>query len=109
MAKPVAGDIVVLPFPQSNLQVGKRRPALVLASLPGDDLVLCQVISQSRPDPYAIPLTNADLERGQLAVDSYARVSRLFTVDQSVVVYVAASVLPAKITEAKAKARHLFA
>jgi mRNA interferase MazF len=37
VAKPVAGDIVVLPFPQTNLQAGKRRPALVVADLTGDD------------------------------------------------------------------------
>jgi hypothetical protein len=28
MGKPVAGEVVVLPFPQTNLQSGKRRPAL---------------------------------------------------------------------------------
>ena len=27
--------LVVLPFPQSNLQAGKRRPALVVADLLG--------------------------------------------------------------------------
>ena len=82
MAKPVAGDIVVLPFPQTNLQAGKRRPALVLASLPDDDLVLCQITSQSRSDPYSLSLTAADFQHGRLAVDSYARVNRLFTVEE---------------------------
>jgi hypothetical protein len=41
VGKPVAGDIVVLPFPQTDLQIGKRRPALVAVNLPGDDLILC--------------------------------------------------------------------
>jgi hypothetical protein len=36
VAKPVAGDVVVLPFPQTNLRPGKRRPALVVADLTGD-------------------------------------------------------------------------
>ena len=39
MGKPVVGEVVVLPFPQTNLQSGKRRPALVVADLVGDDLV----------------------------------------------------------------------
>lgn len=30
MGKSVAGEIVVLPFPQTNLQAGKRRPASVI-------------------------------------------------------------------------------
>jgi mRNA interferase MazF len=50
MGKPVAGDVVVLPFPQSNLQPGKRRPVLVVADLAGSDLILCQITSQSHSD-----------------------------------------------------------
>lgn len=40
MGKPVVGEIVVLPFPQTDLKAGKRRPALVIAELVGDDLIL---------------------------------------------------------------------
>ena len=84
MGKPVVGEVVVLPFPQTNLQAGKRRPALVVADLTGDDLILCQITSQARSDSYSIPLAAADFERGRLAVDSFIRPSRLFTVEQSV-------------------------
>ena len=49
MGKPVIGEVVVLPFPQTNLQSGKRRPALVVADLVGDDLVLCQITRKPRP------------------------------------------------------------
>ena len=34
MGKPVAGEVVIIPFPQTDMVVGKRRPALVLADLP---------------------------------------------------------------------------
>ncbi len=40
MGKPVIGEVVVLPFPQTDLQTGKRRPALVIADLSGEDLIL---------------------------------------------------------------------
>jgi mRNA interferase MazF len=90
MGKFVAGEVVVLPFPQTNLQPGKRRPALVVCELPGDDLILCQITTQSRSDRYSIPITFLDFERGQLAVESFARVNRLFTVEQSVILYSAA-------------------
>ena len=33
MGKPVVGEVVILPFPQTNLQAGERRPALVVADL----------------------------------------------------------------------------
>jgi hypothetical protein len=54
VGKPVIGEVVVLPFPQTNLQAGKRRPALVVADLAGDDLILCLMprrsVPLSRPD-----------------------------------------------------------
>jgi mRNA interferase MazF len=73
MGKPLVGEVVVLPFPQTNLQSGKRRPALVVANLTGDDLILCQITSQSRSDGYSVPLAVTDFERGRLAVDSFRR------------------------------------
>lgn len=60
MGKPVAGDVVVLPFPQTNLQTDKRRFALVIASLPGDDLILCQDLRFANlPDPPKIYVTSS--------------------------------------------------
>jgi hypothetical protein len=50
MGKPVAGEVVVFPFPQTNLQSGKRRSALVVADLAGDDLVsLLRAVNGLRP------------------------------------------------------------
>jgi len=85
--KPVAGEVVVIPFPQTDLAVGKRRPALVLVSLEGDDLILCQVTSKAKSDAYAIPLDANDFSTGSLRQSSYVRPNRLFTVHKSVVLY----------------------
>ena len=109
MGKPVAGDVVVLPFPQTNLHAGKRRPALVVTNLAGDDLILCQITSQPRPDGHSISLADADFKKGKLAVASFARANRLFTVEQSVILYVAAQVSASKLGEVKTRIRALFA
>lgn len=109
MVKPLAGDIVVLPFPQTDLQIGKRRPALVVADLTGDDLILCQITSQARhQDGHSVPLTSSDFANGSLSVASFIRTNRLFTVDRSVIIYVAATVNTAILNEARAKIRQLF-
>ena len=108
MGKPVAGDVVVLPFPQSDLRPGKRRPALVVADLQGDDVVLWQITSQSRSDGYSVALTSADFERGRLSVDSYVRPNRLFTVDRSVILYVAGSLRQTKLREVRARLREIL-
>ena len=44
MEKFVKGDVVVVPFPFSDLTEAKRRPALVLAELDRVDRILCQII-----------------------------------------------------------------
>ena len=108
MGKPVVGDVVVLPFPQTDLQAGKRRPALVVADLAGDDLILCQITTQSRRDSYSVSLANNDFDHGRLNVDSFIRSNRLFTVDHAVIVYTTAKVKASKIDEVRAKIRQLF-
>ena len=109
MGKPVVGAVVVLPFPQTNFQAGKRRPALVVANLAGDDLILWQITTQARSDVYSVPLVTTDFEHGRLAVDSFIRPNRLFTVEHSVVLYTAAKVTDANVQEVRAKIRQLFA
>ncbi len=46
MAGFVKGDVVIVPFPFSDLTEAKRRPALVVAVLQGNDLILCQITSR---------------------------------------------------------------
>lgn len=87
MAKFVKGEVVVIPFPFSDLSGSKRRPALVLADLPGDDLILCQITSQNSPkDPFAIPLVAPDFKTGSLPVASNIRPNRIFTADKNLIV-----------------------
>lgn len=108
MAKPVAGEVVVIPFPRTDLTGGKRRPALVIVDLPGDDLILCQITTRARSDELSVPLDTAHFESGQLAHPSFIRPQRLFTVEQRVILYSVGKVKGAKLAEVLAKARGLF-
>lgn len=87
MAKFVKGEVVVVPFPFSDLSQAKRRPALVVAALTGDDLILCQITSQTIKDAYALPLSDSDFSDGGLKQPSNIRPNRLFTADNRIILY----------------------
>ena len=56
MEKLMKGDVVVLPFPFSDLSASKKRPALVVATLSGEDVILCQITSIAWHDDFSIAL-----------------------------------------------------
>jgi mRNA interferase MazF len=93
----VRGDVVVVPFPFSNLSDAKRRPALVLSRLDGDDLILCQITSRQLHDRYAVPLSDEDFSSGSLKQPSNVRPNRIFTADRALVLYRIGNLKPAKL------------
>jgi mRNA interferase MazF len=97
MATFVVGDVVIVPFPFSDLSESKRRPAMVLAVLTGDDLILCQITSQGIRDGYSIEISDQDFVDGGLSKTSNIRPNRLFTADRSIVLYKAGELSIPKI------------
>ena len=95
----VKGDVVVTPFPFSDLSATKKRPALVVATLTGDDIILCQITSQAVGDRYGIPLEDDDFVNGSLRHPSNIRPNRLFTADSNIILYRAGTVTIAKMQE----------
>jgi mRNA interferase MazF len=78
-----AGEIVVFRFPQTNLEQGKLRPALLLAPLPGeyDDWLTCMISSQVRHCVAGfdeiVQENDVDFKQSGLKVTSVIRVGRL--------------------------------
>jgi len=87
MAEFVKGDVVVVPFPFSDLSQAKKRPALIISKLEGDDLILCQITSKTFKDSYAVPIDKSDFESGDLKQSSNIRPNRIFTVDSHIIFY----------------------
>jgi mRNA interferase MazF len=106
VVKPVAGEIVVIPFPRTDSE--KRRPALVIADLPGADLILCQITSRGHFDGFAIPLDGSDCERGEVGQPCFIRPQRLFTVEHHIVLHSIGKVTEAKLDEVLKRAREFF-
>ena len=86
MERFVKGDVVVIPFPYSDLSKSKRRPALVLSNLKGDDIILCQITSKNTKDNYAIQLIDSSFVKGSLNQVSNIRPNRIFTADKHIIV-----------------------
>ena len=99
MEKFVKGDIVVVPFPFSDLTNSKRRPALVITELAGDDVILCQITSRNLNDKYSIELNSNDFQTGSLNQDSNIRPNRVFTADSHIILYKVGNLNVTKITE----------
>jgi mRNA interferase MazF len=86
MGLPTAGQIVVLPFPYSDLTGHKLRPALLLAPAGHGDWVICQITSNPFSDPHAIQITQSSFATGGLRHTSYLRPPKLFTAHHSLIV-----------------------
>ncbi|MCL1866757.1 MAG: type II toxin-antitoxin system PemK/MazF family toxin [Oscillospiraceae bacterium] len=87
MGRFVKGDVVVIPFPFSDLSSSKKRPALVLVDLNGKDIILCQITSKNVKDNNSITVELNDIENGTLNTVSNIRPNRLFTADENIVDY----------------------
>ncbi len=99
MARFVKGEVVIVPFPFSDLSDTKRRPAMVLLDLPGEDVVLCQITSQAGRDEQAISLTEEDFDSGSLRLNSYVRPNRLFTFERRLILGSCGRVKTSTVTE----------
>lgn len=85
MLKP--SDIVQIPFPFSDLTNQKRRPVLLLTAPDAfGDFLAAAVTSQPGHDD-AIPLRDGDIVQGRLPKTSWVRATRLFSLNQSAVIF----------------------
>jgi mRNA interferase MazF len=81
-----AGQVVLLPFPYTDLSDTKLRPCLLLASAGREDWIACQITSNPFGDSDAVALPPAKFSSGGLRYVSYLRPAKLFTAHESLVV-----------------------
>lgn len=79
------GDLVLIPFPYSNLRIVKKRPVLMLtAPDQRGDFVGLAVTSVPQPEPQ-IPIDAQCLSQGHLPKASWVRVDKIFTLEQNMI------------------------
>ena len=97
------GDIVLLPFPYSDLSSAKKRPALVLSNNKfngsSDDIACCLITTNPKKDELSIAINDADVSNGKLHFESRIKPYRLFTVEKRIVVRKICSLKKAKFNE----------
>ncbi len=82
----VAGDVVIIAFPFTDLSDVKSRPALVLGKSDYEgDYILCEITSKNYDGRLAIALTDAQFESGGLPLSSYVRPLVLFTLEEALI------------------------
>lgn|SRR3989344_3572483 len=78
-------DIVLVDFPFSDLSEIKKRPALVLKSLEGDNVLLCQITTKRRKiQKYEIPLKRNSCQ-GNIMFDSFIYLDMIFTLHKKLI------------------------
>jgi len=82
---PAQRDVIFVSFPYTDLTAKKVRPAIVLAQVKQDDMLICQVTSRSYADPRAIELRPDAFDEGSLPKKSYVQTGKLFTCHPSLV------------------------
>ncbi|MFZ4554823.1 MAG: type II toxin-antitoxin system PemK/MazF family toxin [Pseudanabaena sp.] len=103
MATFVKGDVVVVNFPFSDLTSAKKRPALVVAELSKNDVILCQITSQFTSDSSATLIEDNDFLNGSLNKISYVKSNRVFTANEKIIAYKIGSLNPERTNEVIAK------
>ena len=78
-------DIILVPFPFSELTYAKKRPALILANIPTRDELICMMLTSTKNTDSLVDIAINNLAGTGLPKPTVARTSRLFTLKSSIV------------------------
>lgn len=83
------GDVVVVPFPYTDLSTAKVRPALVISTVEfnrgGPDMIVCAMTSNLAHAPASLVVTPEAMESGRLPAASRVRVGKVALLQKSLV------------------------
>lgn len=105
-------QIVLLPFPFTDLSGAKKRPALIVSksgfNRSHDDLVCCLITSNVMPEENCVMINESDLKHGRLPFESKIKPYRIFTAEKSIVIKKLGELNDKKSEETKKNLLKLF-
>ncbi|MBI2660426.1 type II toxin-antitoxin system PemK/MazF family toxin [Candidatus Woesearchaeota archaeon] len=83
-------DIVLLPYPFTDLERTKVRPALVVSNdflnKKSNDSIMLPLTTVIRDETYSILINEEDLSSGKLIKPSCIKIDKVFTVEKRLIV-----------------------
>jgi len=83
------GEILLVPFPFSDLSSIKQRPVLVLSkkqdNLECEDIITCGITSNLKDTRHSVLIENSNLIHGQIPTKSRIKVDKLFTLSKDII------------------------
>jgi len=79
-------EIVLVPFPYSDLTAAKQRPALIISNSlvnKSEDRICCLITSNFNNE--GIIIENKNFETGKLPFKSWVKVNRIFSVNEKII------------------------
>jgi len=85
-----AGDIVLVPFPFTNMSQTKPRPVLILSNTAYNksslDFVCCGITSNLNNKDHSILLDPNDMEDGTIPKKSRIKFNKIFTLEKTLII-----------------------
>ena len=82
-------EIVLLPFPFSDLEGTRVRPALVVSNnelnKKSEDCIMVPLTTVIKDEPYSVVINQEDLSSGKLLKSSRIRTDKIFSVKKDLV------------------------
>lgn len=105
------GDIVLVPFPFTDLSSSKRRPALVISPDAFNDqmadLVVAAITSQITNE-HAVAIDPTDCVDGMLPKASVVKLAKVFTIHSTLVIKKLCALRDGKLAEVLGDVRQFF-
>lgn len=83
------GEIIIVPFPFSNLRSIKQRPVLILSKSfdikESNDIITCGITSNLKDANHSVLIENENFIYGSIPKKSRIKVDKLFTLNKNLI------------------------